>query len=233
MKLTWFGHSAFRVEIGGAVIMIDPFLANPTFKGSHGDAYAGTTHVVLTHGHDDHLGSTVEICRKTGATLIANFEICTYLGARGVEKSSPGNHGGSVDHGPFSVAFVPAWHSSSTIVDGTPVYLGNAAGVVISAPGEKTLLHMGDTDIFSDMALINEIYRPKIGIVPIGDRFTMGGKLAALACKRFYDFATVIPCHFATFGLLDPDEAIFAAELTRLGVRAKLLVPERGRAVTL
>ena len=95
------------------------------------------------------------------------------------------------------------------------------------AAGEKTLLHMGDTDIFSDMALINEIYRPKIGIVPIGDRFTMGAKLAAMACKRFYNFETAIPCHYGTFGLLDPTADKFIAEMegaktarARAGARA-------------
>jgi L-ascorbate metabolism protein UlaG (beta-lactamase superfamily) len=231
MKITWFGHSAFRVDIAGAAIMIDPFVGNPTFKGDQKAAYSGATHVVLTHGHDDHTGSTVEICKATGATLIANFEICNFFAAKGVENFSPGNHGGSVDYGPFSVAFVPAWHSSSTIVDGTPVYLGNPAGVVIRAPNEKTLLHMGDTDIFSDMALINEIYQPKIGIVPIGDRFTMGAKLAAMACNRYFDFETVIPCHYATFPIIDQTADAFVAEMK--GAKAKALVPERGEPVDL
>ncbi len=231
MKLTWFGHSAFRMDIAGASIMIDPFLANPTFSGDPKAAYAGATHVVLTHGHDDHTGSTLEICKATGATLIANFEICMYFAAQGVENFSPGNHGGSVDYGAFSVAFVQAWHSSGTVVDGKPVYLGNPAGVVISAKGEKTLLHMGDTDIFSDMALINEIYQPKIGIVPIGDRFTMGARLAAMACNRFFSFETVIPAHYATFGLIDPDAEKFVGEMK--GSKTKVLVPERGVAVEL
>ena len=84
MKLTWFGHSAFRVDIAGAAIMIDPFIDNPTFKGDRKAAFRGATHVVLTHGHDDHTGSTVEICKATGATLIANFEICMYLASKGV-----------------------------------------------------------------------------------------------------------------------------------------------------
>jgi L-ascorbate metabolism protein UlaG (beta-lactamase superfamily) len=229
MKITWFGHSAFRVDLAGAAIMIDPFLGNPTFKGDQRAAYQGATHVILTHGHDDHVGSTVEICKATGALLIANFEICNFLAAKGVEKFSPGNHGGGVDYGPFSLAFVPAWHSSSTIVDGIPVYLGNPAGVVLSAPNEKTLLHMGDTDIFSDMALINEIYEPKIGIVPIGDRFTMGAKTAAMACNRYYSFETAIPCHYATFELLDPNADKFVEAMK--GSKTKVLVPERAVAV--
>lgn len=152
MKLTWFGHSAFRVDIAGAVVMLDPFLANPTFKGDHRQAWRGTTHVVLTHGHEDHIGSAVEICAETGATLVANPEICHFLAQQGVAKSSPFNHGGQLDFGSFSVAFVRAWHSSSTVVDGKPVYLGNPGGVVLSASGERTLLHMGDTDIFEGMS---------------------------------------------------------------------------------
>ena len=231
MKITWFGHSAFRVDIAGASIMIDPFLENGTYKGDLKAAYRGATHVALTHGHDDHLGSTLEICKATGALLIANWEICHYYAGKGVENYSPGNHGGTVDYGAFSLAFVPAWHSSAAIVDSMPIYLGNPAGVVIKARSEKTLLHMGDTDIFSDMALINEIYEPKIGIVPIGDRFTMGAKLAAMACNRFYAFETVMPAHYATFDLLDPNADRFVAEMK--GSKTKVLVPERGVAVEL
>ena len=231
MKLTWFGHSAFRVEIAGAVILIDPFLDNPLFGGDRKKAYAGTTHVILTHGHDDHIGSTVEICKATGATLIANFEVCMYLHGQGVEKFSPGNHGGHIDFGTFGTSFVQAWHSSSSMVDGRPVYLGNPAGVVLTAKGEKTLLHMGDTDIFSDMKLIDEIYQPKIGILPIGDRFTMGGAMAALAAKRFFHFETAIPSHYGTFPMLDATADAFVAGLA--GSPTKVLVPVPGETLTL
>jgi len=231
MKITWFGHSAFRVDIDGAAIMIDAFLENGTYHGDIKAAYAGATHVVLTHGHDDHLGSTLDICLETGATLIANWEICHYYAGKGVENYSPGNHGGTIDFGAFTLSFVLAHHSSAAIVDNVPVYLGNPAGVVIKAASEKTLLHMGDTDIFSDMALINEIHQPKIGIVPIGDRFTMGARLAAMACNRYYDFETVIPCHYATFPIIDQTADKFVAEMK--GAKAKVLIPERGTAVEL
>jgi len=231
MKLAWFGHSAFRVDLPDAAIMIDPFLANPTFHGHHPTAYRDTTHVVLTHGHDDHIGSTVEICKATGATLVANFEICNHLTDLGVDSTSPMNTGGMVDFGPFAVAFVPAWHSSGTVIDGKSIYLGNPAGVVITAPDQKTLLHMGDTDIFSDMGLINEIYAPQVGIVPIGDRFTMGPKLAAMACQRFYAFDTVIPCHYETFPALHGRVDDFVARMAES--RTEVLVPERGKVVDL
>jgi L-ascorbate metabolism protein UlaG (beta-lactamase superfamily) len=231
MKLTWFGHSAFRLEIPGAVVMIDPFLDNPVFKGDTKAAYAGATHVAVTHGHDDHVGSTVEICKATGATLVANFEICMYLSGQGVEKFSPGNFGGAIDLGSFQLNFVPAWHSSAAIVDNKPIYLGNPAGIVITATGQKTLLHMGDTSIFSDMALINEMFSPKVGIVPIGDRFTMGGAAAALACKRYFDFETVIPAHFGTFAMIDPDETKFVEAMK--GAKTKVVAPEPGESLTL
>jgi len=230
MKLTWFGHSAFRVEYGGAVIMLDPFLANPTFKGDHKAAYKGATHVILSHGHGDHIGSTVEICKATGATLVANPEICDHLNGMGVDKVEAFNHGGEIHLGGFAVAFVPAWHSSSGEADGGK-YLGNPGGIVLMAKREKTLHYMGDTGIFDGMKLTGELYEPRIGIVPIGDRFTMGARLAAIACKRFFDFETVIPCHYGTFGLLDATPDKFIAEMK--GAKAKVLAPERGVAVEL
>ena len=94
--------------------------------------------------------------------------------------------------------------------------------------GGRTLYHMGDTDIFGDMALINELHQPDVGIVPIGDRFTMGGRTAALACRRFFDFATIVPCHYGTFPIIDPDPSKFIAALE--GDGNKVRVPEIGVA---
>lgn len=230
MKVTWFGHSAARVENGSHVILIDPFLSqNPNFNGSVEEAARGATHVVLTHGHDDHVGDTISICKSTGATLVAVFELAMYLAGQGVAKLEPGNTGGTISlGGGVSVSFVPAYHSSSTIVDGKPVYLGNPCGVVLQGLG-KTIYHMGDTDIFSDMALVGEIYQPKIGFVPIGDRFTMGAKTAALACKKYFQFSTVIPIHYGTFPIIDQDATKFAAAMGGQNV----MVPEIGRAFEL
>lgn len=223
MKITWFCHSAFRVETANSVILIDPFLSgSPTFEGSLDEAMDGCTHVVLTHGHDDHVGDTVDICKKTGAKLVAIFEICTWLSGKGVENIDPTNTGGTVDQGDFTVSFVNALHSSGTSVDGQMVYLGNPCGVVIKAGG-KTLYHMGDTEIFSDMKLINDIHKPQTGIVPIGDRFTMGARTAAMACKSYFDFDTVIPCHYGTFPIIDQTPDAFLAEMKGENVKALAL----------
>jgi L-ascorbate metabolism protein UlaG (beta-lactamase superfamily) len=223
MKMTWFGHSGFRIETAGKVLLLDPFITgNPQFQGSPEAASEGCTHILLTHGHDDHVGDTVEIAKRTGATLIAAFEICEYLGAKGV-KVDPGNPGGTIRQDGFEVSFTKAFHSSSTMIDGQMIYLGNPCGIILRSEG-KTIYHMGDTEIFGDMALIHEMYEPDVGLVPIGDRFTMGAKQAALACKRFFKFKMVVPIHYRTFPVLDQDPSKFIAEMSGQNV----VVPEVG-----
>lgn len=232
MKLTWYGHAAFRVEAGGANILIDPFLTdNPSWDGGWEGPAEGVTHVLITHGHNDHLGDALPILKKTGAMLVSSFEIYEYLVGQGVDESkvNPGNHGGTVDCGGFTTTFVNAIHSSSFSREGgINVFLGNPTGLVLHFPHDKTLYHMGDTDIFSDMALINELHQPAVGIVPIGDRFTMGGAVAALACRRFFDFETVIPAHYASFGIIDQTADKFIAGME--GASAKVLTPKIGEA---
>jgi L-ascorbate metabolism protein UlaG (beta-lactamase superfamily) len=153
------------------------------------------------------------------------------VGQHGVDqnKINPGNFGGTVDCGGFTTTFVPAWHSSSFGGEGgLNTYLGNPAGLVLHFPEEKTLYHMGDTDIFGDMALINELHQPQIGLVPVGDRFTMGGAVAALACQRFFSFEAVVPCHFGTFPIIDPDAGKFVEGMK--GSATKVLTPKIGEA---
>ena len=184
MNLIWLGHSAFRIELGAEVILIDPFLSgNPKFTGDPEKAAEGATHILLTHGHDDHIGDAVKIAKTTGAQIISNFEICMYLNAQGAENINPGNTGGTIDCGAFSVSLTQALHSSGTVVNGQSIYLGSPNGLVVKPRDAPCLYHMGDTDVFSDMGLIEEIHSPKIGLVPIGDRFTMSGRTAALAVK--------------------------------------------------
>jgi L-ascorbate metabolism protein UlaG (beta-lactamase superfamily) len=217
MQITWFGHSCFRIDTGTSSILIDPFLTgNATFENTGLTVHSvakGVTQVALTHGHDDHTGDAVAICKESGATLIAVFELAMHMAGLGVEKIDPGNTGGTLYHEDFDLSFVPAWHSASTMVDGHTVYLGACCGLVIATREGKTVYHMGDTGIFSDMGLINEMHQPHIGFVPIGDRFTMGAKTAALACKRYFQFETIVPCHYGTFPMLDQTAGKFVAEM--------------------
>jgi L-ascorbate metabolism protein UlaG (beta-lactamase superfamily) len=231
MQITWFGHSAFRLDFSGHAVLIDPFFTgNPAFTSDKAAAIKGVSHIVLTHGHGDHVGDTLDIAKTNGATVTTNFELGSWLTSKGLEKFNPMNTGGTTDLGGFSVTLVRADHSSGDMVNGTPIYLGNPCGAIIKASGEPTVYHLGDTDIFSDMALIAELHEPEIAMVPIGDRFTMSPFTAAVAVKRFFKLKTVIPCHYGSFPFIETTADKFVAEMK--GHATKVLLPEKGKAVT-
>jgi L-ascorbate metabolism protein UlaG (beta-lactamase superfamily) len=230
MRITWYGHSAFRLDFGGKAVLIDPFFTgNPAFGGDKEAAAKGISHILLTHGHADHVGDAVDISKKTGAVIVTNYDLCMWLAAKGVEKFDPMNTGGTTEQGGFTVTMVRADHSSGDIKDGMPIYLGNPCGIIVKAAGEPTVYHLGDTDIFSDMALISEIHAPQVAMVPIGDRFTMSPKTAALAVKKFFKLKSVIPCHYGSFPIIEKNADKFVAEMK--GAPTKVIVPEKGKAV--
>ena len=227
MKITWFGHSAFRLDLADHVVLIDPFFTgNPAFEGDRNKVSEGATHILLTHGHGDHVGDTVNLAKATGAKVVTNFELCMYLAKQGVEKIDPMNTGGTTDQGGFTVTLVRADHSSGLVEMDVNFPLGSANGIIIKAPGEPTIYHMGDTDIFGDMGLIAEIHKPDVVMVPIGDRFTMGPDVAALAVRRYFaGVKAVIPCHYASFPPLVPDADRFVAALDGTGIQ--VVVPHK------
>jgi L-ascorbate metabolism protein UlaG (beta-lactamase superfamily) len=232
MQITWYGHSAFRLDFAGTSVLIDPFFTgNPSFTSDRAAAIKGVSHILITHGHADHVGDALAIAAENDATVISNYEICVWLASQGLKKYDPMNTGGTIHLDGFSVSMVRADHSSAHFEGGNGVPLGLPNGLIVKPASGKSVYHMGDTDIFGDMALIHEIHQPKIGLVPIGDRFTMGGAVAALAVKRFFAFENVIPCHYGTFGLLDQSPDHFIQGLS--GSATKVVVPEKGQSVTL
>src|ERR1041384_7963371 len=228
MQITWYGHSAFRLDFGGTALLIDPFFTgNPAFVSDKAQAIKNISQIVLTHGHADHVGDTLEIAKHNGATVTTNYDLCMWLASKGLQKFNPMNTGGTTDLGSFTVTMVRADHSSGDIKDGAPIYLGNPCGVIIKAKGEPTVWHLGDTDIFSDMALIAELHQPKVAMVPIGDRFTMSPITAAIASNRSTRPEPVTPSHPGSSPIIEPNADKFVAEMK--GDKAKVIVPEKNK----
>ncbi|KAA6404844.1 metal-dependent hydrolase [Candidatus Tokpelaia sp.] len=231
MKITWLGHAAFRIEVGEAVILIDPFLSGNAKLAAAGlDMYKaaeGLTHIALTHGHGDHLGDTIALAREKNVPVSANADLAAWLKARGVERIMPGNTGGTQRHETYTLTFVNALHSSAVMEEnGLSSSLGNPNGLIFHFTEAPTVYHMGDTDIFSDMQLIDELHRPVIGLVPIGDCFTMGGAVAALACRRYLNLRYALPCHYGTFPLLDQTADKFITAMK--GAQTEVKAPQIG-----
>lgn len=206
LKLTFIGHSAFALEANGTQILVDPFISgNPVAR--HAAEDFSPSSILLTHAHDDHVGDTIEIAKRSGAIVVTIVELADYLEQHGV-KTDPANHGGTVAFDGGTVKFVPAWHSSSFtqnfVAPGVP------AGLVIRFGG-KTIYFAGDTCLFSDMKLIGE-EGIDIAVLPVGDRFTMGPDDAVRAV-RFIQPKTVIPCHVNTFEFIQQDLNAFKQQV--------------------
>ncbi len=200
VRLTYLGHSAFRVTTpGGEQILIDPFLSgNPTTPEDLKNVGEETDTILLTHGHFDHLGDAVSIAGSTGATVVSNFEIFSYLQSVGVENGAPIQKGGSAQFGGVKVTATNAFHSSSIQTeDGSLIYGGEPMGFVLEFESGFTLYHAGDTALFGDMRLIGEIYSPEVALLPIGDRLTMG-PLEAAHATRLLGVGHVVPIHYST-----------------------------------
>jgi L-ascorbate metabolism protein UlaG (beta-lactamase superfamily) len=210
VEILWHGHACFELSDGSARVLIDPFLApdNPAATATAADVEP--TDILLTHGHRDHLGSAVEIARRTGAHCVAITELAAWLTSQGVEEVSNPNLGGTVTTAWGSVKIVPAFHTTSVSAD---TIVGVAAGLVVRIGG-ATIHHLGDTCLFGDLRLIGERDRADVALVPIGGHFTMDRHDAVVACELL-GAATVIPCHYDTFPAIATDAAAFASEVER------------------
>jgi L-ascorbate metabolism protein UlaG (beta-lactamase superfamily) len=220
MKITWLGHASFRIEIGGEVLLVDPWIeGNPVFPaGRRGDAIEGATAILVTHGHGDHASSAVAISRDTGAPVACIHELADgYFGSEGVEVIGFGK-GGTISFGDVKVTMVNAVHSSSIDFKGAMQPAGSEAGFMIAGEGH-TIYVTGDTDIMADMEWMGEYHRPDIGILCAGGHYTMDMQRAAFAAKKYFDFKTVIPCHYRTFPLLEQSADKLVEDLPGVDVK--------------
>lgn len=230
MKLTWLGHSGFRLEIEDAVILIDPWLTgNPVFpEGRRDEAVRGATHILVTHGHGDHTGDAIAIAKQRQIPVVGIYDLVNFWQTSEGVDGIGFNKGGTVDLGGARVTMVNASHSSSLGSPSGPVYAGHESGYMIAGEGH-TIYVTGDTDIMADMAWMGELHQPDIGILCAGGHFTMDMARAAWAARKYFDFKTVIPCHYRTFPLLAQD----AGELKDALPGVEVLTPEVMETLTL
>jgi L-ascorbate metabolism protein UlaG (beta-lactamase superfamily) len=200
-RVTWLGHATVLVELpSGINLIIDPFIEhNPKYP--KGFALPKIDYVLLTHGHFDHIADAVPLAQKYGATVLAMVELAGYMAAKGAASTIGFNFGGTVQLPGVGVTLVEAKHSSSVEEGERSIYLGVAAGLVLTIKDGPVLYHAGDTSVFGDMELIRELYAPEVVMLPIGDHYTMGPKEAALAI-RYLQPQVVLPIHWGTFPVL-------------------------------
>ena len=226
---TWLGHATVRCDLpGGEVVLIDPWVGqNPSCPKENRD-FDRIDAMLITHAHSDHMGDAVELAKKhKPKKVVANYEICSWLGSKGVQNCSGMNLGGSQDVLGLQVTMVRADHSSGISDGDETLYGGTASGYVVRLPGGYTFYHAGDTSLFSDMQLIGEMYRPELAFLPIGDHFTMDPGQAARAC-RMLGARQVIPIHWGTFPLLTGTPEKLMKELGDHGINCKVVALKPG-----
>ena len=206
MQITYLGHSAFEIETNGKKLLIDPFLiVTPDYDPT------GVTDIFVTHGHADHLGSAIEISKKTGAKITAIFELANYCASKGAITKGI-NLGGWIDFNWGRAIAVPAFHSSST-PEG--IYAGCPCGFVFAIEG-KAVYHAGDTCLNSEMKVIGDLYQPQISMLPVGGCYTMDIEEAVIA-SEWLKTSEVIPMHYNTFDAINVNITDFERQIREKG----------------
>ncbi len=204
MKITFLGHASFRIEIADQILLIDPWLTgNPVLSDEHhDDAIVGATHILLTHAHFDHMADVVRLSKELKIPLVGQYDLMGWLEESEGLSIVGFNKGGTVSLGNVAVTMVNAVHSSTTRSENGLHAMGSECGFMIEAEG-RTIYVSGDTDVMADMAVFNDLHQPEIGILACGGHFTMDMRRAAYAANKFFNFTTIIPCHYRTFPILE------------------------------
>lgn len=226
--LTWLGHSAFKVvSASGRTLLIDPWLDNPKAPAD-AKSVRQVDLILITHGHADHVGNTVEIAQRTGAKVICIHEVSLYLQHSGVPTATGMNKGGTISVEGIKVTMVDAKHSADIDIGENVLPGGEAAGYVIELEDGFRLYHAGDTALFGDMKLIGQMYKPEVAILPIGDLYTMDPKAAAKACVMVNP-KHIIGMHYGTFPPLTGTPEMLKKHLPeRMRKRVHVLEPGKG-----
>ena len=239
-QITWYGHAAFKVVTpSGKVLLVDPWISNPANHNAKKDleSLKKVDLILLTHGHGDHIGDTVEIARKSGAMLVAVPELQKAMVAhkgfpeKQVDRATTGSFGGTISllDGEVTVLFVPAVHGGGMDTDQGPVYAGHPGGFLISVKNGPRIYHTGDTDLFSDMALLKG--QLDLMLLCIGDTFTMGPVRAARSVEMIRP-KMVVPMHFGTFPVLTGTAEQFRSELRKYGLELLMRQMKVGETIT-
>jgi len=225
VKLTWYGHACWKIETPKSVLLIDPFLSGNPVAPITSDKLK-PDYILVSHGHGDHLGDTVNIAKRTGAIVLSNFEITSYCEGQGC-KVHPLHIGGSREF-PFGRLKLTIAHHGSSFPDGR--YAGNPSGFLLTL-GKIKIYDAGDTGLFYDMKLIGE-EGIDLALLPIGDNFTMGPD-DALRAAKFIKPKVLIPMHYNTFDLISQDPKSFAARVKRALPKTQVVVLKPGESFTL
>ena len=227
MQITWLGHASFRINIAGQVLLIDPWLTdNPLLpEAFHANAVEGASHILLSHGHFDHIVDTLPIAKEKAIPIVGQYDLMHHWAEAEAVKTIGFNKGGTVYLGDVAVTMVHAVHSSSMSTPEGPRWVGTECGFMISGEGH-TIYVSGDTDVMADMGIFNDLHAPDIGILAAGGHFTMDMKRAGYAAAKFFDFKTIIPCHYKTFPILEQSaEALIKAVPKVNVIEPEIMVP--------
>jgi L-ascorbate metabolism protein UlaG (beta-lactamase superfamily) len=228
-RITYLGHATFRLTTpGGENILIDPFLEENPQTPEELKQVGDLDTILVTHGHFDHFADAIPVARQTGATVVANFEISSYIQGQGIENSVPLNKGGTARVGGVKVTGTNAFHASSIQTeDGSTIYGGEPMGFVVEFESGFKVYHAGDTAVFGDMRLIGELYGPDLALLPIGDRVVMSPFEAAHAA-RLLGVRHVVPMHYGTFPFLPGIPEEFERHVRELGLELEIHVMKPG-----